>query len=1181
VTPPEPTPEQAAAIEARDRDVFLEAGAGTGKTRVLVDRYCEAVCADGVDVESILAFTFTERAAAELRGRVRRSLGDRARAARAGGDAVRAAELGRFARATERAWVTTIHGFCRRLLGAHPVAAGLDPRFRVLDQAEAGRMRSRAFTEALAELMDHGSREIAHAAAAYKPYRLAEMTISAHERLRSQGMAQPRLPEVAEAVRSVKPEEADEADPLTPAETEAATMARAALEALLEGFHTRYERLKAERSGLDFADLELRALALLRDSPTVAGAWRERFAHVLVDEFQDTNRVQLDLIEQLRGEGTRLFCVGDEHQSIYRFRNADLAVFRERRELARSEPGTELLALRGNFRSRPAPLAAIDDVGAGLLDGFSPLTWARPTPEDGPPQGTAELLLTEDERAADEARWSDEGIDLDPPPSESQPAAVAEARFLARRLRQMVDARECGRGDIVVLLRAFTHVDAYEEALARAGLDPYVVGGRGYWSQQQVEDLVRLLGCVSNPLDDELLFGALASPASGVSPDALWLLRRVAGSNRHIWPVVDWRYGNGTDAPWNPDLTWLDHVPASDAAKLERFCSILGPLRAEAPLLSLEGLIERAMTAFGYDLALLARPGGQGRMANVRKLMRLAREFERHEGRDLAAFLLAADASASRDEREGMAPVRAEGHDGVRVMTVHAAKGLQFPVVAVPDLGRALDGGHSWSDVVIGPRPSDPDEPQRFGMRLAFPSSDSFGLWELVKLSREDNEAEAEEGCRLVYVAATRAEDRLVLSGSFRDSQLEEGERKPKDSPLRRLLPRIVAAGWDGGDGEIRLPAPDRAEGVQAAEPGAPDFPLSISVNRPSEKQAAHLREKLPAPDAGLADLGEGPPPLLGERPRQVPVGHLSYSALAEYERCGYRFYVERLLGVRPGAAARGADDASAEEDEAAEGIPDELVEPPDAAAADAAFRSRALALGNAAHAALEWSAHNGWAEPAPELLTSLLGREGLAGDAEAAERVRESVAAWLGSSLRAELEDWRLGAEVPFVLPVGGTVIRGKIDLLATGPGGERCVIDFKTDALRGRSPAQLAARYAAQREVYALAVAEGDRPVRAVHLFLERADEPVAEEFGPPGLEAARERLEGLIGRMRSGDFVPTDEPTSAICFGCPAAARLCPHPKWRPPAARGAGAPSEPEPALAVSEAGGGDGQGRLFE
>ncbi|MGI9019575.1 MAG: UvrD-helicase domain-containing protein [Solirubrobacterales bacterium] len=1151
------TPEQRAAIEARDHDVFCEAGAGTGKTRVLVERYCEAVCVDGVEVEAILAFTFTERAAAELRERIRRALMARARAARESGDDALAAELGGHARATERAWVTTIHGFCRRLLAAHPVAAGLDPRFRVLEAAEAERLRQRAFTLALAELMEHGSHDVVRAAAAYKPFRLAKMTLGAHGRLRSQGMNSPRLPPVSEIVRSVKDEA--EPEPLSPAELEAAGVARSAMEALLEGFGERYARLKAERSGLDFADLELRALALLRDSRAVREDWRERFAHVLVDEFQDTNRVQLDLIEQLRGGGTHLFCVGDENQSIYRFRNADLQVFRERRSEARADPRTEVLALRGNFRTLPSPLAAVNEVGSVLLEGFPGLTWGRQAPPSGEPAGSAELLLTRAERRG-ELSWSTEGLELDPPPSEGNAASVAEARFLARRLRELVDAGDAARGDIVVLLRAFTHVDAFEEALARAGLDPYVVGGRGYWSQQQVEDLVRLLGCISNPLDDELLFGALASPAAGVRPDALWLLRRAAKPGRHIWPLVEWRYGGSAREPHDPDPEWLDDVPAEDAERLQRFCSILAPLRAEAPLIELEVLIERAMVAFGYDLALLARPGGPGRMANVRKLMRLAREFERHEGRDLAGFLLAAAESAGRDEREGMAPVRAESHDGVRVMTAHAAKGLEFPVVAVPDLGRSLNAGHTWDDLMIGPVPREPGQPRRFGMRLAFPSSDSFGLWELDRLGREESVASSEEGCRLVYVAATRAEDRLILSGCYSEGDLTAPEQRPGDSPLRRLLPALTERGWDGGEGSIGLAAPQRAEGMEPAEPSEAALPLRVAVNHPSPERANLLREWLPAAGASGPEDSGGPPPLMGERPREVPVGHLSYSALAEYERCGYRFYVERLLGVRPGAMV------AAEAPNAGSGPsgPDEdldrweVSDPTDSEAASAPVpeRTRALAVGNAAHAALERSIREEWDAPDESVVDALLASEGLAADADARRRVLAGVGAWVGCGVRAGLEGWTLRPEVPFVLGVGGTVIRGQIDLLAEGPDGHRVVVDFKTDALRGRSPAELAGRYAAQREVYALAAAgDGSGPLRTVHLFLEGVDEPVVQEFAEAELGSARERLGALIEAIRGGAFAPTEDPTSAVCFGCPAAARLCPHPAWRPPAGPGA--------------------------
>ncbi|HEY8001077.1 MAG TPA: UvrD-helicase domain-containing protein [Solirubrobacterales bacterium] len=1130
----EPTAEQATAIASRERDAFLEAGAGSGKTTVLVDRYCAAIVEDGVEVDRILAFTFTERAAAEMRTRIRRELVARSQAVRERGDEPHADELLQAARATERAWVMTIHAFCRRLLGSHPLAAGLDPRFRVLDAPEAGRLADRAANEALDELLAAGDANVARAAAAYQPWRITQMTTGAHARLRSQGMSEPRLPPVGDPAHS--PGSREEQRELTPAELEAAASARAALERLLEGFDRRYAALKEQRSALDFQDLELGALELLRASPALAGAWRERFTHVMVDEFQDTNSVQLELIERLCGPETRLLLVGDENQSIYRFRNAELEVFRGERARARDAADRDLLPLLGNFRSLPAVLAAVNEVGRTLLDGFAELTSGREA--KGRP-GEVELLLTLDEGRGKEARkWAQEEIDLEPPPGGSAPRIVAEARFLAERLRQLVEAGEAERGEIVVLLRAFTHVDAYEEALRRAGLRPFVVGGRGYWTQQQVEDLVRLLGVVSNPLDDEYLFGALACFANAVSPDALWLLRHAASDDsdraRPVWPLIEWRFGDREDPPADHRDEWLEQIPEVDAERLRRFCALLAQLRAEAPLLTLEQLIERTMTAFGYDLGLIARDGGAGRMANVRKLMRLARDYETNEGRDLAGFLALAAESTRRDEREGMAAVQAEGHDGVRVMTVHAAKGLEFPVVAVPDLGRKLNAGHQHADLVIGP-PSNNGE-RGFGMRLVFPSAGSLGLWELVDLNTAESEAEAEEGCRLVYVAASRAENRLILSGLYAPADLDPAEQqKPNDTPLRRLLPALAERGFAGEDTEIEIPGPLAVDGSTRL----PDAGLRIRVSEPGAKRAAELVRSFPAPaeDDPLA-AASGSPPLLDPNPGPVPIGHLSYSALSQYEGCGYRFYVERVLGAREALAA--SDDDAAEEPP---DPPTELVEP-------GVDRGLALGIGNAVHAALEWSARHGWEQPSGERFGELLAREGLAGQTEALARAQRLVGGWLESDLRASLAAAPARAEVPFVLDLGSTVARGQIDLLVADGDGVPTVIDYKTDALDGRTAEDLGARYEVQRQVYALA-AGGGSGARTVHVFLEAPGDPVIEEFDPERLAAARESLEAMVERMRDGVFEVTEEPFPALCFGCPAAARLCPRPKWKPSA------------------------------
>ncbi len=1135
--PPEvfaPTPAQRDAIACRDRDVFTEAGAGSGKTGVLVERYCDSVTEDGLGPEDILAFTFTERAAAELRQRVRRRLIERAHAAAERGDLEQARDIARAAREGERAWITTIHGFCRRVLAAHPVAAHMDPRFRVLDDSEASRLRERAFSAAVEEVVGREGEPAARFVAAFWLPRLRDLVVGVHEQLRSQGVDPPRLPDPGPPVRSVK--EKDETPQLTPLEERRAVEGLATFSALLAAYDDGYRKLKAERSGADFADLELRALELLSGSGPVAEAWRTRFTHLMVDEFQDTNRVQLELINALRGPETRLFVVGDEYQSIYRFRHADLDVFREQRAAAGADEEMDELPLRGNFRSRPEVLAAVDFLGDVMFgESFPPLEAGLET--DGEPLGggpATELLITETSDDRSGKGWTADDVELEPPPGEKGQSYVAEARFLAERLRELQDAG-VDRGDMVVLLRAFTHVDAFEDALDRAGLAPYVVGGRGYWSQQQVEDALRLLGVVANPLDDELLFGALASPACGVSADALWLLRDAArhpdGGPRHVWPTV--REGE-----------WPDDLPDGDVERLEHFRRVLAELRAEAPLRPLDSLIDRVITAFGYDIAILAMRGGEQRMANLRKLMRLAAEYEEHDGRDLRGFLDFAEERTSRDEREGMAALRVEGHDGVRVMTVHAAKGLEFPVVAVADMGRGLGAAFAHPDLVVGRLSGQVGDPSgaRFGMRVPVAAAEPLRLWELVELGDSEADAEVEEALRLVYVAASRAQERLILSGRCRLPADEAPESlRGSHTALQLLLPALHARGWSGEDGDVALP---RAPAVGGGEAGGPEPRVRIRIQRAGPERAAELRARHDAEAPAPQDPIEPREPLLPESPRRAGAGHLSYSALARYAECGYRFYAERVLGLaspldRP---AQNGEPSAPDEPEG-----DELLDP------ELGPRERSLAVGNAVHALLEAAARQSWDAVQSAELERVVAREGLAGDRDATERVASLVENWLRSGVRSELASSgaRLRPEVPFILELGGAIVRGKIDLLADTQEGP-LVVDYKTDAVDGADPAELASRYETQRDLYALAVhrASGrSAPVRAAYCFLEEPDRTVLERYDEDGIRAARERLEGLILRIRDGDFARTASPHRSLCHGCPAAARLCGAPAWKP--------------------------------
>ena len=373
------TPEQRAAIADRGRSSLLAAGAGSGKTAVMVERFAEAVRHDGVPVGAILTLTFTEKAAAELRERIRR----------------RFVELGEdeHARAVDAAWIGTIHGFCARVLQSQPLAAGLDPTFTVLDEGAARRLAATAFERALEAWMARHGAPAVDVAAAYS-WDLETMITGAHAALRARGATHPRLqvpaaaaPDpaplaaaavaAAAALRSAPSNgarvtaalealEACErllgAGPPLPGALDTAKLPTGAkaleheacgayreawaayraacadhharptlvlLDALLQAFATAYAAVKDERAGVDFEDLELRVRDLLAGDAALRARWAERFALIMVDEFQDTNRLQLDVLESL--ERGNLFAVGDESQSIYGFRYADVGIFRARR----------------------------------------------------------------------------------------------------------------------------------------------------------------------------------------------------------------------------------------------------------------------------------------------------------------------------------------------------------------------------------------------------------------------------------------------------------------------------------------------------------------------------------------------------------------------------------------------------------------------------------------------------------------------------------------------------------------------------------------------------------------------------------------------------------------------------------------------------------------------------------
>jgi ATP-dependent helicase/nuclease subunit A len=1119
-----PTAEQRAAIEATAAEVLVEAGAGTGKTGVMVDRYCGLVCERGVSPDAVLAFTFTDKAAAELRERIRAEIGRRAKAG-----SERAGEL---LPALGSAWVTTIHGFCNRLLSAHPVAVGIDPRFRVLDAPETERAAGEAFEEALEAFLAEGDRERENTVAAFDLGGLRAIVIGAHAELRSRGSAEPRLPEppepdvpgalrhaaavAAETLAELKPgspnhELVERALALlgggadSPSLDEMASLRTAsrakpmaayrdAIEAalsrvaeagegglayrhvaeLLRLFSGHFARAKERRAGIDFEDLQLLAARLLERTETGA-AYRARFSHLLVDEFQDTNRLQLRLIEALRGPQSQLMVVGDELQSIYGFRHADLDVFRERREAIEASAGGEAIPLSGNFRSRPEVIGAVNALGERLLDDYTPLrVGALPAPAEPPGEGpTVEMLLTGRDG------WDDGEIQLDPVTDARTPAnQLAEARFLALRLRELAD-QGVERGAMVVLLRAFTRLDAYEDSLERAGLRPYVVGGRGYWSQQQVADVCALLAAIANPLDDQALLGTLASPACGVAPDTLWLLRAAAGGGRHIWPAVEQVAGLGDDELADPER--LGQVPAAELSLLRSFAETLAGLRRRAASLSLAGLIDAAVTETGYDLAVLMRPAGETRFANVRKLMRLAAEFERAEGRDLRGLLdfLAARADADADAQAATA---VEGHDGVRIMTIHSAKGLEFDVVAIPHLSRGLLPAARTPLLTLGRK----HEAPRVGMQLRRLGARGVNLYAQRELCEEAQEREAEEELRLFHVGATRARERLLLSGVLSPSP------PSRDNHGKAVIERIAAAFEIDRerDSTVGVAAPEPRPGLEGAfEPSE----IAVRVNLATVERAAALTAVRKEPDAGR-DTGEGPAPLVARRPAKAAGRPLSYTAIS--------------------AHGEGSEERPPDSDRALR----------ERGGGEPAEADGGVARGRAVHSLLEWSHANRWRAPEPELVRRMSASADAGGGSDLTEEaLLVPFQAWLDSSLFAEriLDAASTRAEVPLLVEVADTVLRGSIDLLVEEDGEPPLIVDYKTDRVDGAETAELAARYEIQQAIYALAVAEarGVREVELAYVFLERPEDPVIARWGPGEIGGGRRMLEGEISRIREG--------------------------------------------------------------
>ncbi|MDI3328394.1 MAG: UvrD-helicase domain-containing protein [Alicyclobacillaceae bacterium] len=1218
-----PTEEQWRAIVAGDGHVAVTAGAGSGKTWVLTERYAAMLrgrpsvpppangeaavpsvepCRPG----NIVAITFTDAAAADMRRKIRERLRE---LAEAGEDHLRP-----LLDEVEGAPISTIHSYCASLIRQYPLEAEVDPDFSILDEQPAQMLLLEAAEEALAAALAEGEPGVARALTVYGRRSLISLILSLGRVLREEGKTGAGVWEKTEAalnrirdrwparkasllsaargfrevldlvppgkksrekvaffvaewekiedecfrwdgfvderreelVRRLEKElwsgpPSKEVRPVVETWKEAvagvlADLLPADLPEVTRGVCRLWDRAEAlyrekkrRLRGLDYTDLQVLACALL-ERPDIRSRWARDIRYVMVDEYQDTNRLQARLVEALIAEGARLFVVGDEKQSIYRFRGADVGVFTRTRERIAALGGLTV-PLRHNFRTQAPILRLINRVFEPLMDGSG---------EDPAAVAFQELIPT---------RQEDTGaVEIHYIPAGGTEGRFAEAARVAGWIAEAVGTGrvtvhdpggEAGRparyGDIAVLFAATTHLPVYEAALQERGIPYRVVGSRNFFRRQEVLDLIHALRWIHDPADLPAMVGTLRSPLFGLSDEGLYLLAEAGALHRAA---------EAGFAPPVPSLSSWDR--AAWSAAMER----VARWRARSLHRSAGSLLEEIVDETGFIPTLLQTRGGHQRAANVRRFIDAAFEAEAAGRGLLPLFLTWVQWQLDEDVDEEEAQQPGE-ENAVTLMTVHKSKGLEFPVVLVPDLARRFrTPREGWCLDDEG------------ALALKLPGMGDYGAGWYRQVREVERRRDREEEKRKFYVALTRARDYLVLfaarrapSGqsppptvesagswfdwlivSLADGDLQAAPERCAALPGVRWFTAVPAEGSitaaedGGGVGDSKAGEGETA--APAARPAGPGGPPVLTEVR-GEVEEAERRARAIAEMEGLEggwDREEFIPRPDGPLGRpEIPT--FSASQLLEYDTCPRRYYYhwqlrlpswEAVEGEQSGAGMDGLWEPSAEE-------------------RPAGGTWSPLVRGMVVHRVCErWTGEGSILERLEQVLDEFFLKPR---DRElAAAELRDELLGYAESDLAALLrEASAVWSEWPFYLRLQGThrswVIHGQVDKILRA-GGRTIVVDFKTNRGTAEELRPWAEHYRLQVQLYAWAVSRSLAPVDAAYLYFTAPGAAWEVDVRPDTLEAVvREidaRLETLTQSRRIDAYPYTDDP--ALCRVCP---------------------------------------------
>jgi ATP-dependent helicase/nuclease subunit A len=937
-------PEQAAAAYEIKKHVSVTAGPGSGKTTVLVERYLHILREQNLSIDQIVAITFTNRAANEMRERLRKELNEILETAT--GDERR--RWLNYKRTLDGAVITTIHGFCARLLREFPLEARVDPQFMLLDEHQAALMLEWIVEEVLSEFISAGHVEISRLTLGVGRSRLATALAQVYRDARGQGLSfeelglatarvhasaedharaiedldrliseflslrratptvrarQSRLiadwPEVEKFLKSIPSHEnladychriGEFRDYRPDARSPIADLVKALDELvwvkelkgripqvcldlfaqqyaretvnLLNSIDRRLNEEKHRLSALDFDDLEARTMVLLQ-RPEVIARTEDRYRYFLVDEFQDTNGVQQRLLERLALPAGRrpanLFIVGDRKQSIYSFRGADVDVFREMTSVLVAAGG-ETKPLRLNFRSQP-PLIAFFNL---LFERLFQL------PDDMPPElhkSLDELGYVKHEDSEPKRELRDEGplvelmvtakVPFEEDPRAEQDTRVLDAKQVARRINTLKnDSPDLKYRDIALLFRAMTHVQIYESAFRSANIPYQTVLGRGFYEREEITDLIQLLRFLDNKTDELALAAVLRSPLCGISDNALFALR--TPPTRRLFIALQ-------------NHREIEYITDDEHELLDRACRLINRLVARRHHYSIHDLLRLAVRESEYMTVVAANFDGAQRLANIHRLFTLATRFEgsgTHLIRDFVRYVEEFEAIGSR-ESEGQIDQAA---DAVRLMTIHQAKGLEFPVVIIPDLQRlSRVATDTW--VLL-------DRHQGLTLKVPDGRGNLVAGCTFSNFEKRHGYRELFESMRLLYVAATRAQDRLILSGATDElAALSRGS----DCWLKWI--------WQA----LELSGRTQTDTIELAD----DVQLQLTINLADEPLPLIEMEPEEALEPGPAgeSLGQVFPlrrPVIATAGRVI--NRFSVTQLINYQRCPRQYYFERVL---------------------------------------------------------------------------------------------------------------------------------------------------------------------------------------------------------------------------------------------------------------------------------------------